>query len=199
MKRNWSILLISSLLITATAFASPPQEAKTSDLGIDLAGLPEAVKGFEGVTGGVFKDGRLYIAGQPDEEALRRFHELGATVVVNLRTPGEMDDRDRVPFDEAALLGELGMEYVHIPLGGEDHPYTPEAVAAFAETLEKHNGPVLMHCTIGWRASYLWAAYLILYQEVDFSAALDRGEAIAISPPPLEGLLGRPLSLVYEE
>ena len=52
---------------------------------------------------------------------------------------------------------------------------------------------------MAWRASYLWAAYLILYQDFDFAAALDRGEAIAISPPPLQGLLGRPLTLVFEE
>jgi uncharacterized protein (TIGR01244 family) len=190
--------LVAAVMFVSAATGFSQQPANV-DLEIDRTALPAPIEDFEGVTGGVFKDGRLFIAGQPDEDALRRFHELGVTVVVNLRTPAEMDNRERVPFDEAAFVREQGMEYVHIPLGGDDHPYTPEAVATFAETLEKHGGPVLLHCTVAWRASYLWAAYLILYQDFAFAAALDRGEAIAISPPPLQGLLGRPLTLVFED
>jgi len=190
--------LVAAVMFVSAATGFSQQPANV-DLGIDRTALPAPIGDFEGVRGEVFKDGRLFIAGQPDEDALRRFRELGVTVVVNLRTPAEMDNRERVPFDEAAFVREQGMEYVHIPLGGDDHPYTPEAVATFAETLEKHGGPVLLHFTVAWRASYLWAAYLILYQDFDFAAALDRGEAIAISPPPLQGLLGRPLTLVFED
>ena len=191
--------LVSTLVVLAASYSGFSQQPAIVDLGVDRTALPAPIEDIDGVTGGVFKDGRLFIAGQPDEGALRRFRELGVTVVINLRTPAEMDNRERVPFDEAGFVREQGMEYVHIPLGGDDHPYTPEAVATFAETLEKHGGAVLLHCTVAWRASYLWAAYLILYQDFDIAAALDRGEAIAISPPPLQGLLGRPLTLVYEE
>jgi len=191
--------LVAAILIVTSVSVCFSQQSETADLGVDQNSLPAPIGDFEGVRGEVFKDGRLFIAGQPDEDALRRFRELGVTVVVNLRTPAEMENRERVPFDEAAFVREQGMEYVHIPLGGDEHPYTPEAVATFAETLEKHGGPVLLHCTVAWRASYLWAAYLILYQDFDFAAALDRGEAIAISPPPLQGLLGWPLTLVFED
>lgn len=191
--------LVSTLVVLAASYSGFSQQPATVDLGVDRTVLPAPIEDIDGVTGGVFKDGRLFVAGQPDEDALRRFRELGVTVVINLRTPAEMDNRERVPFDEAGFVREQGMEYVHIPLGGDDHPYTPEAVAIFAETLEKHGGPVLLHCTVAWRASHLWAAYLILYQDFDIAAALDRGEAIAISPPPLQGLIGRPLTLVYED
>jgi hypothetical protein len=44
------------------------------------------------------------------------------TAVVNLRTPREMGSREVAPFDDAALLAELGIEYVWIPLGGDEHP-----------------------------------------------------------------------------
>jgi uncharacterized protein (TIGR01244 family) len=187
------------LTVLSTTTAANAEDATTVDPGIDAMALPVAVEDFEGVAGGVYKDGRVFIARQPDQEGLRRFRELGVTVVINLRTPAEMDNRERVPFDEAVFVREQGMEYVHIPLGGDDHPYTPEAVASFASELDKHRGPFLLHCTIAWRASYLWAAYLILYQDFEFAAALDRGEAMAISPPPLQGLLGRPLTLVYDD
>src|SRR5262249_33296927 len=68
--------------------------------------------------------GALLIAGQPTEAALRELHDKGYTTVINLRTQQEMDNRKAVPFDEAALLKELKMTYVHIPLGGPDTPYT---------------------------------------------------------------------------
>jgi hypothetical protein len=58
---------------------------------------------------------------------------------------------------------------------------------------------VLLHCTIGWRASCLWVAYLIREQGFALPDALARGEAIAITPDPLEGLLGRPLALQYAD
>ena len=130
---------VATLVVLVPMAVALGQEQQAVELGIDLAGLPAQVENLEGVTGGAFQDGRLYIAGQPSADALRHFQESGVTAVVNLRTPQEMDNRDRVPFDEAALVSELGMEYIHIPLGGDDYPYTPEAVAAFAAVLEKHS------------------------------------------------------------
>ncbi len=198
MKPPRLIFVVAAVAVIATATTAVAQQPDGVPLGIDPKAMPTSVDGFEGVRGGVFKDGRLFIAGQPDQEAFRRFKELDGSPVVNLRTPREMDDRERVPFDEAAVLEEIGLEYLHIPLGGDDHPYTTGAVSTFARALERHRGPVLLHCTIAWRASCLWVAYLILYHDVELDAALERGEAIAISPPPLQGLLGRDLTLAYE-
>lgn len=42
----------------------------------------------------------------------------------------------RVPVAEEDLLKELGIEYVRVPLGGQDHPYTPDAVDKFAVALD---------------------------------------------------------------
>ncbi len=169
------------------------------EVAIDRAGLPVAITDIEGVERRVFRDGRVFVAGQPSEAALKRFKELGVTAVVCLRTPKEMDDRATVPFDEAAAVSALGLEYVHIPLGGTDYPYTPAAVDRFAQVLAKHHGPVLLHCTVAWRASYLWTAYLIRYGGLDLDAALARGRAIAIGRDPLEELLGRPVKLVWSD
>ncbi|MEJ2581232.1 MAG: sulfur transferase domain-containing protein [Acidobacteriota bacterium] len=199
MKSSRRIAATAALALTAIYGVSFSQEPAVNALGIDATDLPKKIEDFNGVRGGIFEDGRLLIGGQPDEDALHRLRELGVTAVVNLRTPDEMDDRDRVPFDEAKVVRELGMEYIHIPLGGEDHPYTAEAVKQFAVALEENPGRIFLHCTVAWRASYLWTAYLILYQDFDLAAALDRGQAIAISPPPLQGLLGKPLTLVFEQ
>jgi protein tyrosine phosphatase (PTP) superfamily phosphohydrolase (DUF442 family) len=90
------------------------------------------------------------------------------------------------------------MDYIFIPLGGEEHPYTTEALDRFAEVMREHDGRVLVHCTMGWRASYMWVAYLIREHGFGLDEAMARGETIAIKPPPLQGLLGRELRLAYE-
>jgi uncharacterized protein (TIGR01244 family) len=169
----------------------------TGAVDINRAALPVAVTDVAGVQNVIFKDGRVFIAGQPSEAALARLKELGVTAVVNLRTPKEMDDRTAVPFDEAAAVAKLGLEYVHIPLGGKDFPFTPAAVERFAQVLDKHPGPVLLHCTVAWRASYMWVAYLIRYGGLELDPALARGKAIAISADPIEGLLGRQVKRVF--
>jgi uncharacterized protein (TIGR01244 family) len=121
----------------------------------------------------------LFISGQPTENGLRELRKRGVTTVVNLRTPPEMA---RIGFDEPALVAQLGMKYVYLPVRGDSTaPYSPATVASFAHVMETANGPVALHCTIAWRASHLWAAYLIKDRGVDVQAALDNAGAINLN------------------
>ena len=103
------------------------------------------------------------------------------------------------PFDEAALTKELGINYVHVPLGGPDTPYTPEAVEKVADAIAKADGDVLLHCTVGWRASPMWAADLVKHKGLSEEEAIKQASAInfgGYTPPnggplPIDGLLGR--------
>jgi len=176
----------------ATAPAPPAVE-------IDRAGLPVELEEPAGVQARLFRDGRVFIAGQPSEEALTRFKELGVTAVVNLRTQREMDNREAVPYDEAALASRLGLEYVHLPIGGDDQPWRPAVIDGLADVLRRHPGPVLLHCTVAWRASYVWTAYLIRELGLPLEEALARGEAIALDESPLGELLGRETRLVFAD
>ena len=93
----------------------------------------------------------MFIGGQPTEKALRELSAKGVTTVVNLRMPEEMA---RVGFDEAALVKELGMRYVHIPMSGRPgSPYGTKELDAFAAAMSSADGKVLLHCTNAWRAS----------------------------------------------
>jgi len=117
------------------------------------------------------------IAGQPTERALRELKAQGVTTVVNLRSPIEMERY--VPFDEPALIKSLGMRYVYLPMRGTpDLPYSPQAVKDFAAAMKAAEGKVLLHCTIAWRASHLWAAYLIEERQVPVATALEHTRAI---------------------
>jgi len=137
----------------------------------------------------------MFIGGQPTEKALRDLRAKGVTTIVNLRMPQEMA---RVGFDEAALAQELGMRYVHIPMNGTpENPYGPKALDAFAAAMVSADGKVLLHCTIAWRASHLWAAYLIRDRNIPVATALSQARQINLmddmrmsEQQPLEGFLG---------
>jgi uncharacterized protein (TIGR01244 family) len=142
----------------------------------------------------------LFISGQPTEQALRDLRAKGVTTVVNLRSPEEMTKR--VSFDEAALVKSLGMEYVYVPVRGTaDFPYSPAAVKSFATAMTGAKGKVLLHCTVAWRASHLWAAYLIQYRDVPVAKALEQARTINLMDnmrmdgdrQPVEDFLGRSL------
>ena len=191
-----SNLILLLVLASATATAQAPAAALATPEG---SGLPAKVTDIEGVEARLYLDGRVYLAGQPNEAALTKLKERGVTAVVNLRTPAEMSDPKLVPFDEAAAVAALGMEYVQVPLNGRDFPYTTDAVDRFAAVLGRHSGPVVLHCASAGRVSYLWAAYLIRHRNFTLADALARGEAVGIAPNPLEGLTGRAITLAWED
>lgn len=141
----------------------------------------------------------LFIAGQPTERALREMKAQGVTTVINLRSPEEMA---RIGFDEPKLVAELGMKYVYIPMRGTDAlPYSPAGLQRFTEALKAADGKVLLHCTIAWRASHLWGAFLI-QQGLPVAEALAHTRAINLmdthrmgsgGKQPIEEFLGRPV------
>jgi uncharacterized protein (TIGR01244 family) len=132
----------------------------------------------------------IFIGGQPTEKALRELKAQGVTVVINLRTPPEM--QSAVKFDEPALIQQLGMRYVYLPMrGNAEFPYSPEAVTKLAEAVRSANGKVLLHCTIAWRASHLWAAYLIKERGVPVETALANARAINLMDTMRMGVSGR--------
>jgi uncharacterized protein (TIGR01244 family) len=138
----------------------------------------------------------MFIGGQPTEKALRDLKAKGVTTVVNLRMPEEMA---KVDFDEAALVKELGLAYVHIPMrGSAENPYGPRELDRFAATMASAQGKVLLHCTVAWRASHLWAAYLIRDRKVPVATARACVSAVNLrddapfgGQQPIEGFLGR--------
>jgi len=143
--------------------------------------------GFQGVLADA---GKVLISGQPTLEGINRLKAQGVTTIINFRTPREMDNREIVPFDESEEAEKLGITYIHVPLGGEAHPYTPEALEKFATAMSKVEGKALIHCTVGWRASHVWSAYLTKYEGMEVNEALAHGRAANMGFQPFEALLG---------
>lgn len=166
-----------ALILAAALFAAP---VFAPAYGEDAIQFPEKLDrdDFFVVVADV---GAMHIAGQPSESAFREFAANGVTTVINLRTQPEMDNRNQVPFDEAELLKELNVNYVHIPLGGPDTPYTPAAIDQFAKAVEEADGDILFHCTVAWRASHLWAAYLVKHKGYTLEDAIAHADAINLN------------------
>ncbi len=186
----WGALSKPALVVLACTFAVAGASAEVSPLN-----SPEALNadGFRDVFAKV-ADG-VFMAGQPSEAGLQRVKGLGVTRVINLRTHQEMDNREVVPYDEAAAIEALGMEYVHIPLGGPDTPYSPEAVTQLADALRGAEGNVLLHCTVAWRASHLWAAYLVAEHGYSVADAVNVGKQLNMGGYPFAEFLDREVSL----
>ena len=92
------------------------------------------------------------MGGQPSEAALDRFaaESGGRGLVVNLRTDEEMAF---LPYYQRSVAAH-GLGLVHIPIKGSELD-RPE-VEAYAQVIAEHDGPVLLHCASGGRASYIW-------------------------------------------
>jgi uncharacterized protein (TIGR01244 family) len=192
-----SLLAVFPSLASAQHFTQPDRIAKVSaPVSMDTTGM------FQAAFASVGDD--IFIGGQPTERALREMKARGVTTVVNLRTPEEMEKA--VKFDEPALVRQLGMKYVYIPMRGTaEFPYSPAAVTTFTDAVKNANGKVLLHCTVGWRASHLWAAYLIQERGLSEVDALANARAINLmdnhrmgvgQKQPVEEMLGHALPTI---
>jgi uncharacterized protein (TIGR01244 family) len=189
-------IVLGLFLAAGCAGNKPAPETESSALAV---APPDSVTDWPGFSGRIYQDGRVYISGQPKEDALRALPARDVTAVINLRTPKEMADTSRVAFDEVALVDSLGVDYIEIPMGGKDHPYNEDHLKAFADAMDQHTGPVLLHCASGGRASHLWAAYLVRYQGWGLTEAYLRGQEIGIGKAPFGKFLGMELEIVEKK
>ena len=195
MRNSLAIAFAASLLFAGAAEA----QKLVGDVSIKSLPTPVLLE-----TEGMFIDrfakvgDDFFVAGQPTERALREMKAQGVTTVINLRMPEEME---RVGFDEAKLVASLGMKYIYIPMRGGRGAmsYSPATLARFTEAMRAAEGKVLLHCTVAWRASHIWAAYLI-QQGVRDETALAHARAINLMDDhrmddsgrqPVEMFLGR--------
>ena len=107
----------------------------------------------------------LSTAGQPDEAAFRVFADSGYGTVIDMRGP----DEDRGLDDEAALVDELGMNYVALPVVGPGAVNFDNA-AKLDALLAGQGDPVLVHCGSGNRVGALLALRAAMHGASDDEA-----------------------------
>lgn len=156
---------ISALAVIALTFGVAADETDfgpVSSLKVDLEKVVElgTVSPVNGVTS----------AGQPDAAALEVFADAGYATVIDLR--GEAEERG---FDEAALVEELGLHYVTLPIENGD-AISFENARKLDALLQEYPGPVLVHCGSGNRVGALLALRASL-DGADDDSALALGRA----------------------
>ena len=113
-------------------------------------------------------------SGQPDEKEFSLFAEAGYVAVVDLR--GLSEDRG---LNEGAVLEQLGLEYVVLPLSSPD-AINFENAAKLDQILAGYDGPVLVHCGSGNRVGALLALSKSL-EGADDDAALQYGRSAGMT------------------
>ncbi|MGN6152435.1 MAG: beta-lactamase hydrolase domain-containing protein [Lysobacteraceae bacterium] len=159
-------VLASSLLIAMLAVACashPPRPAPASLPSTAPSGLPLHRP-----------QPQLYTAGQPAAGDWSTIAAGGVRTVIDLRTPGELKDRD-----ERAEVEAAGLRYVALPIAGHAG-VTPENARALSALLADAHGPVLVHCASGNRAGGLLALALAA-QGMAPADAIDAGRSAGMT------------------
>ncbi|HKV73245.1 MAG TPA: sulfur transferase domain-containing protein [Gemmatimonadales bacterium] len=99
---------------------------------------------------------KLLSGGQPTADHLKALKAAGVEVVVDIRDP--MEPR---PLDEPALVRQLGMEYINVPLvtGRQTDADMDRILAALRNNKDRQ---VFYHCASGNRIGGPIIPYLIL-------------------------------------
>ena len=112
--------------------------------------------------------------GQPTAEQLRELKAAGGQIVLDLRDP--MEPR---PVDEAALVRELGMEYVNVPVraGSLDDATLEQILAALRRAGDR---TVFFHCGSGSRVGGALIPYFILDQGMEEQDAVEQAMRVGL-------------------
>jgi protein tyrosine phosphatase (PTP) superfamily phosphohydrolase (DUF442 family) len=112
--------------------------------------------------------------GQPTAQQLKALKEAGGNIVLDLRDPMELR-----PVDEAALVRELGMEYVNIPVrAGSLDDSTLEHILAVLRGARDRT--VFFHCGSGSRVGGALIPYFILDQGLEEQDAVDQAMRVGL-------------------
>ena len=99
-------------------------------------------------------DDRITTSGQPTEEQLADICALGVKHIVNLA----LHTHEKALPDEAASVGRLGMEYIHIPVDFQNP--TKQDFQHFCAVMQQlKEAPVHVHCIANYRVTAFFYRY----------------------------------------
>lgn len=119
----------------------------------------------------------LITGGQPSEQQLRDFAAAGGKVVLDIRDPMEVR-----PFDEPALVRELGLAYINVPVspGAASDEKLDRILAAVREHREE---PMLFHCASANRVGGALLPWFILDQKMGTDEATEAAMRVGLRSP----------------
>lgn len=136
--------------------------------------MPTAFQAVSGVANACQILPNVVTGGQPTADQLKALKAAGGDIVLDLRDP--MEPR---PVDEAALVRQLGMEYVNVPVraGALDDPTLEHVLAVLRGAGER---TVFLHCGSGSRVGGALIPYFIIDQGLEEQDAVDRAMRVGL-------------------
>lgn len=136
--------------------------------------MPTAFQAVSGVANACQILTNVVSGGQPTAEQLTALKEAGGKIVLDLRDP--MEPR---PVDEPALVRELGMEYVNVPVrAGSLDDTTLERILDVLRGAGDRT--VFFHCGSGSRVGGALIPYFILDQGLEEQDAVDQAMRVGL-------------------
>jgi protein tyrosine phosphatase (PTP) superfamily phosphohydrolase (DUF442 family) len=112
--------------------------------------------------------------GQPNAAQLRALKEAGGDIVLDLR-----DSMESRVVDEPALVRELGMEYINVPVrAGALDDSTLERILEVLRSARDRT--VFLHCGSGNRVGGALIPYLMLDEEMEEEDAVDQAMRVGL-------------------
>jgi protein tyrosine phosphatase (PTP) superfamily phosphohydrolase (DUF442 family) len=136
--------------------------------------MPTAFQAMHGVANACQILPNVITGGQPNAAQLRGLKEAGGGIVLDIRDP--MEPR---PLDEPALVRELGMEYVNIPVraGSLDDTTLERILSVLRDAGDR---TVFFHCGSGNRVGGALIPYFILDQNMEEQDAVDQAMRVGL-------------------
>ena len=136
--------------------------------------MPTAFQAVSGVANACQILPTVVTGGQPTADQLKALKAAGGEIVLDLRDP--MEPR---PVAEAALVRELGMEYINIPVraGSLDDTTLEQILGVLRRAGER---TVFFHCGSGSRVGGALIPYLILDQGLEEQEAVDQAMRVGL-------------------
>jgi len=136
--------------------------------------MPTAFQAVSGVANACQILPNVVTGGQPTAEQLKALKAAGGDIVLDLRDP--MEPR---PVDEPALVRELGMEYVNVPVrAGSLDDTTLERILDVLRGAGDRT--VFFHCGSGSRVGGALIPYFILDQGLEEQDAVDQAMRVGL-------------------
>ena len=131
--------------------------------------MPDLLQALAGVPNASLPLPGLATAGQPSAAALTAFRDAGGQVVLDIRDP--MEPR---PFDEPALVRQLGMEYVNLSVRhGALDDRVMDQILEVVRDRGAANRPLLFHCASANRVAGALIPFFILDRGMEEEAAVE--------------------------
>ena len=178
------------ILLLITSISAYSQNEK-SNRKLDIPTSKEEILLLDSVVN-LYKAGDFFISGQPNNSIITALKNQDLRLIINVRTPEEMEIIKENGFDEEAFSDSLNIAYVNIPIGG-NFGFNQKAINDINDAIQLHDGNVMIHCGGAGRATNAWMAWLINYYDIPIDDAISLGKQMQFRFY-LEDLLGYELS-----